>query len=147
MERIRATAFAPVFASVRKILGDELYELAQRHEDEAQSDLLRSLVEPDSEWELVVAEDDGAAVGFVSWKLDQKSKVGEIGLNAVAPERAGCGIGTAMYEFAVERMREGGMRAAGVATGADPSHEPARRAYEKAGFRTSFPSVWLCRKL
>ena len=35
LDCIRQAAFAPVFASFRSILGDEIYELAQAHEDEA----------------------------------------------------------------------------------------------------------------
>jgi hypothetical protein len=52
-----------------------------------------------------------------------------------------------MYAFALSRMREVGMRAATVSTGADASHAPARRAYEKAGFAAHIPSVWMCRPL
>ena len=50
-------------------------------------------------------------------------------------------------EGSLARMREAGMRVATVATGADPSHAPARRAYEKAGFTVQIPVVWFCRKL
>jgi hypothetical protein len=35
LDAIRRAAFAPVFASFRSILGDEIYDLAQRREDEA----------------------------------------------------------------------------------------------------------------
>ena len=52
-----------------------------------------------------------------------------------------------MYDFALARMKEAGMQVATVATGADPSHAPARRAYEKAGFTVQIQSVWLYRKL
>jgi hypothetical protein len=41
-------------------------------------------------------------------------------------------------------MKEAGMQVATVSTGGDPSHAPARRAYEKAGFTASIPSnCWL----
>jgi hypothetical protein len=39
------------------------------------------------------------------------------------------------------------MRVATVGTGGDPSHAPARRAYEKAGFDREIPSVWMYRPL
>jgi hypothetical protein len=52
-----------------------------------------------------------------------------------------------MYDFALERMRETGMRLAVVSTGGDVSRAPARRAYAKAGFTVGIPSVWLCQKL
>lgn len=147
LHAIRRAAFAPVFASFRASLGDELYDLAQRREDEAQEGLLASLIAGDPGCELYVAQSGDEVVGFVALRLDPETHVGEIGLNAVDPERAGKGIGTAMYEFAVARMKQAGMRGATVATGGDPSHAPARRAYRKAGFNVEIPSVWMCRKV
>jgi ribosomal protein S18 acetylase RimI-like enzyme len=94
-----------------------------------------------------VAESGDEVVGFVAIRVDRETHVGEIGLNAVDPAHAGKGIGTAMYELAVARMKEAGMKVATVATGGDPSHAPARRAYRKAGFDVDIPSVWMCRKL
>jgi hypothetical protein len=38
-------------------------------------------------------------------------------------------------------MRANGMKLAAVDTGGDPSHAPARRSYEKAGFDRSISSV------
>ncbi|MGE0388235.1 MAG: N-acetyltransferase family protein [Gammaproteobacteria bacterium] len=147
LQAIRQAAFAPVFASFRDMLGDALYELVQRREDEAQAGLLASLLAPGSGWEVRVAQAGGAIAGFVSIQLNVQTQVGEIGLNAVHPDHAGQGIGTAMYEFALERMKGAGMRAATVSTGADASHAPARRAYRKAGFDAEVPSVWMCRRL
>jgi GNAT superfamily N-acetyltransferase len=147
LEEIRKAAFAPIFASFRAILGNELYDLVQAHEDNAQSELLASLLNPGSNWEVYVAEATGTVAGFMAIRLNQKLQVGEIGLNAASPRHAGKGIGTAIYEFGLKRMKEAGMRAATVATGGDPSHAAARRAYEKAGFSGQIPSVWMCRLL
>ncbi|MCC5869510.1 MAG: GNAT family N-acetyltransferase [Gammaproteobacteria bacterium] len=147
LEEIRAAAFAPVFASFRDLLGDSIYEIVQARADEEQSELLASLLASDSSWAVYAAEVANQLLGFVALKLDPGSRVGEIGLNAVHPKHAGQGIGTHMYDFALSRMREAGMRAATVATGGDDSHAPARRAYEKAGFSKAIPSVWMCREL
>ena len=147
LQEVRQAAFAPVFASFRAILGADIYQLAQARADEAQADYLALLLAPDPSWEVYVVEQAGIVVGFVSLQLNRDTTIGEIGLNAVHPDWAGAGIGTAMYDFAVERMREAGMRVATVSTGGDPSHAPARRAYEKAGFNVGIPSVWLCQKL
>jgi len=146
-QAIRLAAFEPVFASFRELLGDEVYELAQKREDDAQGELLASLLLPDSEWEVYAARIGDTIVGFVSIQFDDVTRLGEIGLNAVHPQQAGKGIGTAMYEFAIARMKDKDMRVATVSTGADRSHAPARRAYEKAGFNAQVPSVWMCRKL
>lgn len=147
LDEIRQAAFAPIFASFRALLGEELYELAQARDDTAQGALLASLLAPGSGWEVHVAEQDGVVTGFVSVHFNHETLVGEVGLNAVDPARAGAGIGTSMYEFAVARLKEAGMRVATVSTGGDASHAAARRAYAKAGFTVHIPSVWLCRKL
>ena len=128
LEAIRSAAFAPIFSSFRSILGDEIYERAQAHENEAQDRLLASMSDPESEWKLFAAERESQVVGFVSVRLDRDWSVGEIGLNAVDPSYANEGIGTAMYEFSVSHMKRAGMKVATVATGGDPSHAPARPA-------------------
>jgi GNAT superfamily N-acetyltransferase len=144
-EEIRQAAFAPIFASFRSILGDEIYQAAQARDDQGHADLLASLLLPDSNWEVYAVEHQRIVIGFVAVRLDHDRKVGEIGLNAVHPEHAGKGVGTAMYEFAVDRMKAAGMQVATVGTGGDPSHAPARRAYQKAGFAVEIPSVWMFR--
>jgi GNAT superfamily N-acetyltransferase len=146
-EVIRAAAYESVFASFRAVLGDAIYEVAQAHEDAAHHEVLTSLFRPDSVWEVYSVRLDDVIVGFVSVRLDAERKIGEVGLNAVHPDYGGRGIGTAMYEFAVARMREAGMKVATVATGGDPGHAPARRAYQKAGFDVTFPNVWMLRTL
>ena len=110
------------------MLGEDIYKVAQAPEDERQGDLLVSLLAPESGWEAYAAEMAGTVVGFVAIQLNHETQVGEIGLNAVHPDHAGQGIGTAMYNFAIARMKAAGMRVATVATGGDPSHAPARRA-------------------
>lgn len=147
LQEIRRAAFAPVFASFRAILGDALHALVHARADDEQAELLAALVGPGSIWMVEVAEVEGTIAGFVAARVDAASRVGEIGLNAVHPDHAGRGIGTAMYERALARMKRAGMRVATVATGGDPSHEPARRAYAKAGFTVGIPSLWLCRAL
>lgn len=147
MEDIRQKAFKPIFGSFRNILGDEIYRLAQEPEDNKQSELLSSMLLPGSVWQLFVAELSGKIIGFVSIQLNSESKVGEIGLNAIHPDHSGKGIGTRMYEFAINKMKQSGMQVATVATGGDVSHAPARRAYEKCGFDVQIPSVWMCKKI
>jgi ribosomal protein S18 acetylase RimI-like enzyme len=141
LEEVRREAFAPVFASFRALLGDEIYTLADAPTEAEQSKYLSSLVEAGSGWDVYVAESGGVVVGFVSIQLRYETAVGEIGLNAVHPLSAGAGLGTAMYEFALGQMREAGMRVSTVSTGADVSHAPARRAYEKVGFKVGIPTV------
>lgn len=147
IQEIRALAFEPVFRSFRDIVGPSIADVALAAAETEQADLLADLCKPDTPQKVFVAELNGEIVGFVSLSLDDTQKVGEIGLNAVRPDRAGQGIGTQLYEFALEEMRTAGMKAATVGTGGDPSHAPARRAYEKAGFGPSIPSLWMYRSL
>ena len=147
LQAIRRAAFAPVFESFRSLLGDEIYDLAQRRGDEAQEGLLASLMTPDSNKALYVVHLGDLIVGFVGVLFDHETHVGEIGLNAVDPAHAGQGIGTEMYEFALTLMKQAGMKVATASTGGDPSHAPARRAYQKAGFDAVISSVWMCRKV
>ena len=144
LQAVREAAFAPVFASFRSILGDAIYKVAQAPDDESQGGLLTACFEATSEWTLYAAEIADRIIGFVSFRIDEDAGVGEIGLNAVHPDYACGGIGTALYEFALDEMTDAGMIVATVSTGADPSHAPARRAYAKAGFSAEIPSVWMC---
>jgi GNAT superfamily N-acetyltransferase len=77
----------------------------------------------------------GDVVGFVAIELHHPERdMGEISILAVDPVHQGGGIGTALTEFALERLKDAGMRVAMVETGGDPGHGPARRTYEAAGF-------------
>ena len=96
---------------------------------------------------MFVLEADGEIAGFIAIVLDEQTGLGEIGLNAVRPDRQGAGLGGEMYAFALERMRKAGMRAATVGTGGDESHAAARRAYEKAGFSRAIPNVYYYKAL
>lgn len=147
LEEIRALAFQPIFDSFRKILGDTIYEHAQLPEDKAQKDFLKSMFDKDSIWTTWKVNLEEKVIGFVSIRIDEKTKVGEIGLNAVHPDYSGRGIGTQMYNFTNDEMKKAGMKVATVATGGDPSHLSARKAYRKAGFTVEIPSVWMCRLL
>lgn len=147
LHAIRAAAFAPVFASFRSIVGPEIAALGLATAEQEQADLLDAIAKPENGHSLAVAEANGAIAGFVSWKPDIAPGIGEITLNAVHPDHGGRGIGTALYEHALAALKVAGMQLATVGTGGDPSHAPARRAYEKAGFSTHLPTIYMYRKL
>ena len=147
LDAIRTAAFQPVFESFKAILGENIYERAQEQEDLAQADMLRNMFRAESEWSVFVLKVSDANIGFVSIRTNPDTLVGEIGLNAISPQHASKGWGTKLYEFALHEMKSKGMKVATVATGGDPGHAPARRAYEKAGFDVQIPSVWYCKEL
>ncbi len=147
LETIRLKAFEPVFASFRKILGDVIYETAQLAEDLAQGAILKSYFEESSAWQTWKVTFQSQVIGFIAIRCDRPSLVGEIGLNAIDPDYSGKGLGTETYRFAVAQMKAEGMKVATVATGGDPAHLPARKAYRNAGFTVEIPSVWMCQEL
>ena len=147
LHEIRDAAFKPIFRSFRRIVGDEIAPSAFASLESEQADLLDRICETQSAHYIFVVEYGSHVVAFCSVRLDQDALVGEIDLNAVHPDYQGKGIGTLMYDFALNRLRDAGMRVATVGTGGDPSHAPARRAYEKAGFGPAIPSVYLYRSL
>jgi GNAT superfamily N-acetyltransferase len=147
LHTIRAAAFAPVFASFRSIVGPEIAAFGLATAEQEQADLLDTIARPDSGHAIAVGEIDSTPVGFVSWKPNIAPCIGEITLNAVHPDHGGKGIGTALYEHALAALKATGMQLVTVGTGGDPSHAPARRAYEKAGFSVHIPSIYMYRRL
>lgn len=147
LHEIREAAYLTIFLSLRGIVGEEIAPFAFGEAEQEQGRFLDSICTADAHHEVYVVETDAGIVAFFSISLNQESKVGELDLNAVHPDHQGDGIGTWMYEFALNRMTEAGMAVATVGTGGDPSHAPARRAYEKAGFGPSLPTVWLYKDL
>ena len=81
-----------------------------------------------------VAKVGTSTVGFVAVDLHPESSMGEIYMLAVDPDYQGGGIGTALTEFALARIKDAGMAVAMVETGGDPGHAAARRTYEKVGY-------------
>lgn len=147
IQRVRQAAFEPVFRSFRDIVGEAIAPLAFAHADREQATLLDAICRAGSGHQVSVATVGDAIVGFVSFTVHADARIGEIGLNAVHPDHAGRGIGTALYEHALARMKDTGVALAMVSTGGDPSHSAARRAYGKAGFGPALPSVCLYRLL
>lgn len=141
LQQIRRAAFAPIFASFRRILGEAVYRHALADADAEQAVLLADLCEDSNPAIMLVAEINGEIAGFVSYTIRDGRPFGEIGLNAVDPAVAGRGIGTWLYRETLRRMKAEGVKVVEVGTGGDPSHAPARRAYEKAGFTRTLPSV------
>ena len=127
-------AWAPVFASLEQVLGSEIFRRLHLdwREDQrrAVEDVLAAKV-----GRVWVADVDGTAVGFVAIELHHPERsVGEISMLAVDPDHQGGGIGTALTEFALDRLEDTGMKVAMVETGGDLGHAAARRTYEKAGY-------------
>jgi len=133
-------AWEPVFTAWEQILGPKLYPIAIYPDwRKSQKEVVEKVCN-DEKITTCVVEVDGEVVGFVSYELNDESKIGEVQLIAVHPDYQNCGIDTELNLFALQKLKENGMKLAVVGTGGDDGHAPARRSYEKAGY-TGLPLV------
>ena len=138
--RLSLLAWEPVFYAWEQILGSKLYPIAIYPDwRKSQKERIEKVCgdEKIDNWVAVVGNN---VVGFVAYDLNENSKRGEVQLLAVHPEHQNQGIGTELNLFALQKMKDGGMKLAVVGTGGDEGHAPARRSYEKAGY-TALPLV------
>ena len=127
-------AWAPVFSSVRGVLGDDIFLRLHPDWKANQEDAVRSSCTSD-ERDVFVAVASGRPVGFVAIALNAfHERMGVIDMIGVDPDFQRRGVSSRLTEFATEHMRNHGMDIAVVETGGDPGHAPARAAYETAGF-------------
>ena len=137
--RLSLAAWEPVFRSFERVLGSGIYSRIYPDWKTSQAAAVEAVC-TGGVYEVWVAEAAGAVVGFVACEFRTASRTGEVEMLAVHPASQNCGIGTRLNRFALDRMRQRGMRLAVVGTGGDPGHAPARRTYEKAGY-TPLPIV------
>lgn len=132
--RLSLRAWAPVFDSIQKAMNAEVYRAFYPDNWRMSQQKAVEEVCAAKDTHVWVAIDSGATVGFVVVKLHSEDSLGEVYMVAVDPDFQGCGIGSALMEFALNWMKDAGMSIAMVETGGDRGHAPARRTYEKAGF-------------
>jgi GNAT superfamily N-acetyltransferase len=127
-------AWAPVFASLREVLGDDIFLRLHPDWQVNQAEAVRSSCTSD-ERDVFVAVAGGRPIGFVAIALNAfHERMGVIDIIGVDPDYQRRGVSSRLTEFATEHMRSRGMDIAVVETGGDPGHAPARAAYESAGF-------------
>jgi GNAT superfamily N-acetyltransferase len=136
--RLSLLAWEPVFVAWERILGPALYPIAIYRDWRASQQEAVERICHDEEIMSWVSEVDGQVAGLVSYSLNDESKTGEVELIAVSPDYQNRGVGTALNDFALEKMKGAGMKLAVAAKGGDEGHAPARRSYEKAGY-TALP--------
>ncbi|MBN1347047.1 MAG: GNAT family N-acetyltransferase [Phycisphaerae bacterium] len=82
-----------------------------------------------------VTEVDGRVLAFCCLHVDTATGIGEIGHNGVHPDVRGQGYGPRQIEFILDELRRRGMSTAEVQTALNDGHAPARKMYERAGFK------------
>jgi ribosomal protein S18 acetylase RimI-like enzyme len=138
--QIALLAWPEVFRSFRHILGDAIYTIIWPDWKAGQKQGVETVCRGGENIAVWVAELDGNVAGFLAYELDHNNRTGEVQLLAVHPDYQNNGIGTALNDFALKKMREAGMVLARAETGGDPAHAPARKSYENAGY-TGLPLV------
>src|SRR5215210_2756571 len=138
LARLAVLAWAPVFASFRQVFGPTVYTILYPDWERQQREVVERMCNAGGDTAVWVAEAGGAVAGFIAYTLNLAEQTGTVELLAVHPDRQNRGVGTELNRFALEQMKASGMKLAGVSTGGDPGHAPARRSYEKAGY-TALP--------
>ena len=133
-------AWSKIYVMFREAYGDELFKLIVPDEKTSKGEQIKSHCQRHPEW-VFICEEEERIVGFIMFRMDKDSKIGEIGNNAKDPDCDLKGIGQQMYKAVFEHFREHGMIYAKVHTGLDYAHAPARKAYGRAGFNISHEDV------
>ncbi|WP_104164441.1 GNAT family N-acetyltransferase [Arthrobacter sp. SX1312] len=127
-------AWEPVFSRLESAVSAFVYEsfYPEGWRRRQYDDLAATL---DGEPENIdVALINDSPVGWVCTRLHPEDSMGEIYVLTVDPPHQGKGLGRALIQHSIERVRSRGMRMVMVETGDDPGHAPARRLYEASGF-------------
>lgn len=132
-------AWAPVFASIERVLGSPIFRRLHPDWRVDQERAVRATCAAEDK-RVWVAAAAARPIGFVAVDLRPDRSEGEIWMLAVDPSWQRNGVGIGLTEYAVGQIKEAGMTLAIVETGGDPGHGPARATYEKAGF-TPLPIV------
>ena len=133
-------AWRKIYKMFRETYGDELFQLIVPDEMTTKGNQIKGHCDQHPEW-VLICEEEGHVVGFITFSLDLDKKIGTIGNNAKDPDCTLKGIGQQMYKAVFDYFRDNGMIYASVHTGLDYAHAPARRAYERAGFNICHEDV------
>ena len=93
----------------------------------------------------IVAEAAGRVVGYATWLVDAEGGVAEVGNNAVHPDFRARGIGAAMQQEILNRLRAQGVKVVTVVT--LTTSEPARAQYARAGYKEIARSITYSQEL
>jgi GNAT superfamily N-acetyltransferase len=133
-------AWAPVFASWQRILGEPIFLRLYPDWTRDQAEAVRAGCTNEAH-DVFVAVANGRPVGFSTVALNAFHEgMGVVDMIAVDPDYQRRGIARRLMDRSIEHMRAHGMDITAVGTGGDPGHAPARALYEAGGF-TPLPAV------
>ena len=129
-------AWAPVFAAVRDVLGDEIFLRLHPDWRANQSEAVRSSC-MNEERDVFVAVAGGRPVGFVAVALNAFHKrMGVIEIIGVDPDYQRRGISSRLTEFATEHMRSRGMASRWWRLAATPATRRRGQPTKRPGSRS-----------
>ena len=134
--RISLEVYEGIHEVYRELLGAEIHDNVMKNWREEKAASIERQQLADNAY---VALLDGKVVGFAGFRME--GDVGILTNNAVDQNYRGNGIAGLLYNHALAQLKAKGVRFVKVVTGGDEGHGPARRAYEKAGFKKYLPSV------
>ena len=132
-------AWRPIRQMSREALGDTIADILNPAGDDCSKGLQVKAQIESGQWGIAVCEHEGEVVGFITYSIN--GIWGEICNNGALTSTGLKGIGQTMYKFVMEEFRKAGVKVAKVTTGLDWAHAPARRAYERAGFKKHLDST------
>ena len=89
---------------------------------------------------VLVAEIDGAPIGYITCHVNEESRTGKIGLVGVSSQARGQGVGQALVLSTLEWFSTQGMEKIQVVT--QGRNVAAQRLYERSGFLTQSVQLW-----
>lgn len=132
-------AWRPIRKMSREALGDTIADLINPAGDDKSKGLQVKEQIDSGAWEIAVCEHEEKLVGFITYTIN--GIWGEICNNGALTESGLKGIGQTMYKYVMDEFRNAGVKVVKVTTGLDWAHAPARRAYERAGFKKHLDST------
>lgn len=132
-------AWRPIRQMSREALGDTIADILNPAGDDCSKGLQVKAQIESGQWGIAVCEHEGEVVGFITYSIN--GVWGEICNNGALTSTGLKGIGQTMYKFVMAEFRKAGVKVAKVTTGLDWAHAPARRAYERAGFKKHLDST------
>lgn len=133
-------AFEPIFESFEQIMGAKVFPIVYPDWRQLHRDHVNNFHNDPNMTALIAVIDDTPA-GLIVYHMQPEEKTGVIEFLAVNPDYQKRGVGTQLNDHVIAIMKKAGVKVVSVSTGGDPSHAPARKAYEKSGF-TPFTNIW-----
>jgi len=133
--KLTIETFRPFYEGyVHPLLGDEVFRHQHGQWEQDYREQVPALHAPAEGRHLAVAQIDDAIAGYIAWKTDAKRLHGDIEILAVPTSYRRQHVARDLCQHALHAMQSTGAQVAGVGTGGDSFHSPARGLYESLGF-------------